>query len=174
MIQAFPCTCAGGQPRHSPHSLSLDIRWGHRASDTSLSHGARSAHGNMMLPAAARETLRVGRTDRQADGAADARGPSGRKAGSAGAHGADAEPRRGPGGRPGRRSPRKGRRRPPPVRSPRGAGRRPGPPLPAPWPRPARSAPSAARALLVSGCQAAAARARRRWACGSAMPAISA
>ena len=43
-----------------------------------------------------------------------------------------------------------------------------------PRPRPPWSAPSAARALLVSGCQAAAARPPRRWACGSAMTAISA
>ena len=170
VIQAFPCTCAGGQPGHSPPPLSLDIRCGHRASDTSLSHGARSAHGNMMLPAAARETLRVGRTDgrtgrrtgqrvrvARAGGRQGARALTGRtqsRAEGPGVAQGDAPRESGAGSAASRAEAATS------VRSASGAGRRPGPPL-AP---PARSAPSAARALLVSGCQAAAARARRRWA----------
>ena len=99
----------------------------------SLSHGARSDHGNMRLPTAARETLRVGRTDGQPMRVARA---GRKKAGSTGAHGADAEPRRGPGGRPGRWQVRPpGRRRPPPG-SQREGGGSPSEPAPGPAQRP--------------------------------------
>ncbi|XP_068833628.1 dynein axonemal intermediate chain 2 [Capricornis sumatraensis] len=72
----------------SPPALSPDTWRRHRASDTSLSLGAWSTHGNMRLPAAARETRRVGRMDGQrtgqpmrmarAGGRQGARAPAGR------------------------------------------------------------------------------------------------